>query len=88
MFLVPPESTAETVTKALEVGYRHIDTAQMYRNETGVGEAIAASGIPRFHPAPARGRAGRQRRQDRTPIRGGGHGPGQSPPPPANGVVA
>ena len=47
VFLVPPEETAETVTKALEVGYRHIDTAQMYRNEAGVGEAIAASGIPR-----------------------------------------
>jgi 2,5-diketo-D-gluconate reductase A len=31
----------------LEVGYRHIDTAQMYGNEKGVGEAIAASGIPR-----------------------------------------
>ena len=47
VFLVPPEVTAETVSKALEVGYRHIDTAQMYRNEAGVGEAIAASGIPR-----------------------------------------
>jgi 2,5-diketo-D-gluconate reductase A len=32
---------------ALEVGYRHIDTAQMYGNERGVGEAIAASGVPR-----------------------------------------
>lgn len=46
-FLVPPEETAATVTTALEVGYRHIDTAQMYANEKGVGEAIAASGIPR-----------------------------------------
>ena len=35
------------VEQALEVGYRHIDTAQMYRNEEGVGRAIAASGIPR-----------------------------------------
>jgi 2,5-diketo-D-gluconate reductase A len=47
VFQVPPEQTAETVTKALGVGYRHIDTAQMYRNEAGVGEAIKASGIPR-----------------------------------------
>ena len=35
------------MTAALEAGYRHIDTAQMYGNEAGVGEAIAASGIPR-----------------------------------------
>lgn len=47
VFQVPPEETAATVTSALEVGYRHIDTAQMYGNEAGVGEAIAASSIPR-----------------------------------------
>ncbi len=47
VFQVPPEETAATVTKAFEVGYRHIDTAQMYENEAGVGEAIAASGIAR-----------------------------------------
>jgi len=47
VFQVPPEDTAETVTKAFEVGYRHIDTAEMYENEAGVGEAIKASGIPR-----------------------------------------
>jgi 2,5-diketo-D-gluconate reductase A len=47
VFQVPPDLTAETVTTAFEVGYRHIDTAQMYRNEAGVGEAIASSGIPR-----------------------------------------
>jgi len=46
-YQVPPEQTAETVTAALEVGYRHIDTAQMYGNERGVGEAVRASGIPR-----------------------------------------
>ncbi|MBV9197686.1 MAG: aldo/keto reductase [Solirubrobacterales bacterium] len=39
--------TAEIVGLALEAGYRHIDTAQMYGNERGVGQAIAASGIPR-----------------------------------------
>ncbi|MEJ7832184.1 MAG: aldo/keto reductase [Nocardioides sp.] len=47
VFQIPAESTAETVGKAFEVGYRHIDTAQMYGNEAGVGEAIASSGIPR-----------------------------------------
>ncbi|WP_100444075.1 aldo/keto reductase [Glycomyces xiaoerkulensis] len=46
-FLVPPEETAQTVAQALEVGYRHIDTAQGYANEAGVGEAVRASGIPR-----------------------------------------
>jgi 2,5-diketo-D-gluconate reductase A len=47
VFQVPPDDTAATVRTALEVGYRHIDTAQMYQNEAGVGEAIADSGIPR-----------------------------------------
>ena len=47
VFQVPPEQTAETVTTAFEVGYRHIDTAEMYQNEQGVGEAIRSSGIPR-----------------------------------------
>jgi 2,5-diketo-D-gluconate reductase A len=47
VFQVPPEETAETVTTALEVGYRHLDTAQMYGNEEGVGQGIAASGIAR-----------------------------------------
>jgi 2,5-diketo-D-gluconate reductase A len=41
------EKTAEIVGLAIEAGYRHIDTAQMYGNERGVGEAIAASGVPR-----------------------------------------
>ncbi|MDT0200316.1 aldo/keto reductase [Nocardioides sp. AE5] len=47
VFQVPPEQTAEVVGTALEVGYRHIDTAQMYGNEKGVGDAIASSGIAR-----------------------------------------
>lgn len=46
-FQVPPEDTAATVGAALEAGYRHIDTAQGYANEAGVGEAVANSGIPR-----------------------------------------
>jgi 2,5-diketo-D-gluconate reductase A len=41
------ETTAELVGHALEIGYRHIDTAQSYGTERGVGEAIAASGIRR-----------------------------------------
>jgi 2,5-diketo-D-gluconate reductase A len=41
------EQTAEIVGRALEAGYRHIDTAQAYGTEQGVGKAIAASGIPR-----------------------------------------
>jgi 2,5-diketo-D-gluconate reductase A len=47
VFQVPPEKTQDTVEEALEAGYRHIDTAAAYRNERGVGAAIAASGIPR-----------------------------------------
>ncbi|MBF4161299.1 aldo/keto reductase [Nocardioides acrostichi] len=47
VFQVPAEQTADTVTTAFEVGYRHIDTAQMYGNEQGVGHAIANAGIPR-----------------------------------------
>ncbi|GAA4707555.1 aldo/keto reductase [Nocardioides conyzicola] len=47
VFQVPPEETEATVTTAFEVGYRHIDTAQMYGNEAGVGAAIANAGIPR-----------------------------------------
>jgi 2,5-diketo-D-gluconate reductase A len=47
VFQVPPAQTAEVTLKAFEVGYRHIDTAQMYGNEEGVGAAITAAGIPR-----------------------------------------
>ena len=47
VFLVDPDETERIVTDALEVGYRHIDTAAVYGNEKGVGAAIAKSGIPR-----------------------------------------
>ena len=48
VFQVPPEETqAGRSRTALAVGYRHIDTAAAYRNERGVGAAIAASGLPR-----------------------------------------
>jgi 2,5-diketo-D-gluconate reductase A len=47
VFQIDPADTARAVTDALEVGYRHIDTAEMYRNERGVGEAIRSSGLDR-----------------------------------------
>jgi 2,5-diketo-D-gluconate reductase A len=47
VFQVPPAETAQAVTRALEAGYRSIDTARAYGNERGVGEALAASGLPR-----------------------------------------
>src|SRR4051812_13954134 len=47
VFQIDPAETAEAVTGALEVGYRHIDTAEMYRNERGVGEAVRSSGLDR-----------------------------------------
>ncbi len=45
VFQIKPADTAEAVRKAFEVGYRHIDTAQMYGNEKEVGEAIAKSDL-------------------------------------------
>ncbi|MEY2850048.1 MAG: hypothetical protein RI885_2715, partial [Actinomycetota bacterium] len=47
VFKVDPDDTERIVSDALEIGYRHIDTAAIYGNEVGVGKAIAASGIPR-----------------------------------------
>jgi 2,5-diketo-D-gluconate reductase A len=47
VFQIPPEGTAEAVSTALEAGYRHIDTAEMYGNEREVGEAVRASGLTR-----------------------------------------
>jgi 2,5-diketo-D-gluconate reductase A len=47
VFQVPPEDTAQTVRAAFDAGYRHIDTAQMYGNEEGVGQALAESGLSR-----------------------------------------
>ncbi|MER7792559.1 aldo/keto reductase [Streptomyces sp. NPDC097640] len=47
VFQTLPEETRAAVTAALELGYRHIDTAAAYRNEREVGQAIRDSGVPR-----------------------------------------
>jgi len=47
VFQIEPKDTAEAVEEALEISYRHIDTAEMYGNEKEVGEAIRASGLNR-----------------------------------------
>jgi diketogulonate reductase-like aldo/keto reductase len=44
---IPQRETAQAVRWALEAGYRHVDTAAMYRNEEGVGDAVRRSGLPR-----------------------------------------
>ncbi|WP_402468430.1 aldo/keto reductase [Isoptericola aurantiacus] len=47
VFQIPLEETKDATAVALDVGYRHIDTAELYGNEAGVGEAVAASGVDR-----------------------------------------
>jgi 2,5-diketo-D-gluconate reductase A len=47
VFQIPPEDTQRAVEEALAAGYRHVDTAAAYRNEKGVGAAIAAADVPR-----------------------------------------
>ncbi|EHJ52012.1 aldo/keto reductase [Streptococcus macacae] len=47
VYQIPPEETERAVGDAIALGYRHIDTAQYYRNEAGVGHALKASGLPR-----------------------------------------
>jgi 2,5-diketo-D-gluconate reductase A len=47
VYQIPPVDTERAVSEALGVGYRHLDTAAAYQNEEAVGQAIAASGIPR-----------------------------------------
>ena len=47
VFQIPPDETAAAVRSALDVGYRHIDTAEMYGNEAGVAAGISESGVDR-----------------------------------------
>jgi 2,5-diketo-D-gluconate reductase A len=47
VFQIDPDETATAVRAAFDAGYRHVDTAQMYRNEEGVGTALRESGLPR-----------------------------------------
>ncbi|MEU5099611.1 aldo/keto reductase [Streptomyces sp. NPDC020996] len=47
VFQTPPDETIAAVTAALELGYRHIDTAAAYGNEREVGQALRNSGVPR-----------------------------------------
>jgi 2,5-diketo-D-gluconate reductase A len=47
VFQIEPGRTAEAVKTALDIGYRHIDTAQMYENEKGVGQGIRDAGLDR-----------------------------------------
>jgi 2,5-diketo-D-gluconate reductase A len=47
VFKIPPTDTEQAVGTALRAGYRHIDTAAMYKNERETGRAVAESGVPR-----------------------------------------
>jgi len=47
VFQIRPDETVEAVTRALDIGYRHIDTAEMYGNEREVGEAVARAPLDR-----------------------------------------
>lgn len=46
-WMIPDDTVARAVVDAVALGYRHIDTAQAYANERGVGEGLRASGVPR-----------------------------------------
>src|ERR1700737_4436918 len=47
VFQIEPDRTAAAVKAAMEIGYRHIDTAEMYGNEKGVGQGIRDAGVDR-----------------------------------------
>ena len=46
-WFIDDDKAADAVKAAVEIGYRHIDTAQTYGNERGVGEGVRTCGIPR-----------------------------------------
>src|SRR3954454_160308 len=46
-WMIPDDDAARAVRDAVGIGYRHIDTAQAYANERGVGEGLRSSGVPR-----------------------------------------
>lgn len=46
-YQIPNETVTDLVIQAFEIGYRHIDTAQRYENESGIGNAIAQNTLPR-----------------------------------------
>ncbi|MDR6815396.1 diketogulonate reductase-like aldo/keto reductase [Neorhizobium sp. 2083] len=46
-FRMPDEDVARVLPEALKLGFRHVDTAQIYKNEAAVGEVLSKSGIPR-----------------------------------------
>jgi 2,5-diketo-D-gluconate reductase A len=47
VYQIDPDDTAAAVKTALDIGYRHVDTAEMYRNEAGVGHGVRDSGLDR-----------------------------------------
>jgi 2,5-diketo-D-gluconate reductase A len=47
VFQIEPDATADAVAHALKVGYRHIDTAEMYRNEHGVPDGLRTARVDR-----------------------------------------
>ena len=47
VFQIDPNGTAEAVKTSLDIGYRHIDTAEMYQNEKGVGQGVRDAGLDR-----------------------------------------
>ncbi|MDT5091822.1 MAG: 2,5-diketo-D-gluconate reductase [Mycobacterium sp.] len=47
VFQIPPDETADAVKAALDIGYRHIDTAEMYGNEKEVADGIREAGVSR-----------------------------------------
>lgn len=47
VYMTPPDETSDAVSRAMDAGYRHVDSAVGYKNESGCGEAIRKSGIPR-----------------------------------------